>query len=372
MLKPLCVAAAALLLLAGCCSNCPNSEMSSPFNSPLATVPLPHPGRALHEGSWDRTGGNRDCISIPQGHTVTLLDYNGKGIIHRFWVTVDPQNTASLRQLILRMYWDNETNPSVECPLGDFFGVGFGQHTNYVSLPLFENSGGYNCYWPMPFHRHAHWTLENRSNERIGKFYYNVDFTAYNSLPKKLMEFHACWRRENPTDPSRNYTILDAEGKGVFTGVALFMQSLHRIKDKFGYVEGDEMIYIDQPNPYPPTPEHWHHPEGAVPQINGTGTEDYFCGGWGFSTGPYSAPYSGCVIKDKETGRISAYRWHIEDAIPFRKNIRVTIEHGNNDNVTADYSSVAFFYQLGPHKPYPPLPANAADLLPTEDQPSTP
>src|ERR1700722_7307104 len=130
-----------------------------------------------------------------------------------------------------------------------------------------------------------------------------------------MMEFHACWRRENPTDPHHNYTILEAKGDGIYTGVALSMQSINKSKDKFGFVEGDEMIYIDQPNTNPPTPVHWNHPEG-VPQINGTGTEDYFCGGWGFSSGPYSAPYSGCTIKDENTFRISAYRWHIEDAMP--------------------------------------------------------
>ncbi len=224
-----------------------------PIFSPLAALPLHHSGTAMHEGSWDRTGGNRDCVSLAPGQTITLLDHDGAGIIHRFWTTVSPQNPAALRQLILRMYWDNETNPSVECPLGDFFGVGFGLHTNYVSLPLFEDGGGYNCYWPMPFHQHARWTLENRSDEHISLFYYNIDYTAYDSLPQDMMEFHACWRRENPTDPHRNYTILEAEGDGIYAGVALFMQGINMGRDTWAYVEGDEMIYIDQPNPNPPS-----------------------------------------------------------------------------------------------------------------------
>lgn len=317
----------------------------------------------MHEGSWDRTGGNHDYLEVPPGQTVTLLDYQGAGEIHRFWMTISPRNVPALRQVILRMYWDNETNPSVECPIGDFFGVGFGEWRSYQSLPMDESSGGFNCYWPMPFHQHARWTLENRSGQAINAFYYNIDYTAYHSLPKKMMEFHACWRRENPTNPHHNYTILEAKGDGIYTGVALFMQGLHMGGYKLAFVEGDEMIYIDQPNPCPPTPTNWNHPE-PVPQINGTGTEDYFGGGWAFDQGPFSAPYHGCTIKDEQNSRLAAYRWHIEDAMPFHKNIRVTIEHGTGDDTTADYSSVAYFYQTNPHEPYPPLPVNAADLLP--------
>jgi hypothetical protein len=215
----------------------------------------------------------------------------------------------------------------------------------------------------MPFHKHARWTLENRSDAPIKSFYYNIDYIAHDTVPDDMKEFHACWRRENPTDPQHNYTILDAEGDGTYVGTALFMQGLNMGKNKLAFLEGDEMIYIDQPNPNPATPPDWKHPE-PVPQINGTGTEDYFSSGWYFNKGPYSAPYHGCVIKNDTNSQVSAYRWHIEDAIPFHKNIRVTIEHGTGDKSEADYSSVAYFYQSGPHKPYPPLPTNADDLLP--------
>ena len=176
---------------------------------------------------------------------------------------------------------------------------------------------------------------------------YNIDFTAEPALPDDLKEFHACWRRENPTSTNHNYTILEAKGDGTFVGTALFMQGLHMGKNKLAFLEGDEMIYIDQPNSNPPTPPGWKHLE-PVPQINGTGTEDYFCSGWYFNKGLYSAPYHGCVIKDQTNSLISAYRWHIEDAIPFHKNIRVTIEHGSGDQVEGDYSSVAVFLSIRP------------------------
>lgn len=364
-IKSLYLAAAAMFLFTACSSYCPRGTTGYPAFSPLASLPIPHPGTAMHEGSWDRTGGNHDCRSLGPGQTLTLFDQDGAGVVRRFWVTIGPRNVQTLRQVILRMYWDNETNPSVECPIGDFFGLAFGKTADYISAPLEVTSGGLNCYWPMPFHKHARWTVENRSNVHIGAFYYNIDYTTYKSLPKDMMEFHACWRRENPTDPHHNYTILEAQGDGVYNGVVLSMQGLNMKKNKLAFLEGDEMIYVDQPNPNPPTPAHWHHPE-AVPQINGTGTEDFFSSGWYFNTGPYSAPYHGCIMKDEKNSRVAAYRWQIEDAVPFHKNIRVTIEHGDRDSVQADYSSVAYFYQNGPHEPYPPLPTNAADLLPSQ------
>src|ERR1051325_2792407 len=195
------------------------------LGSPLAGLALPKSGTPKHEGSWDRSGGNGDARYVKPGETLTLLDYKGAGIIRRFWVTISPRSDMQVhRQAILRMYWDDETTPSVECPIGDFFGVGFGEQKDYISLPLTETSGGYNCYWPMPFHKSAKWTITNLSPKPIDAFYYNIDFTGYDKLPKDLRHFHAQWRRENPTKKDQNYTILEAAGQGHFVGVALFMQ----------------------------------------------------------------------------------------------------------------------------------------------------
>ncbi len=316
---------------------------------PLELLAQPLSGTAKHEGSWDRTGGNGDCRYVKPGQTLTLLDYHGAGVIHRFWCTIAPRSEVHIhRQAILRMYWDGDAYPSVEVPIGDFFGVGFGQQTDYISLPMSETSGGYNSYWPMPFHKSARWTLANLSDRPIDAFYYNIDFTAYDSLPANLLHFHAQWRRENPTSPDKNYTILDTTGSGQFVGAALFMQNLQA--PDLSFLEGDEMIYFNGE---------------STPSVNGTGTEDYFSSGWYFDHGPYSAPYHGCVIKDDQLHRVSAYRWHIEDAMPFNKSIRVTIEHGTNNLVKADYSSVAYFYQSGPALAPPPLPSDSKDLLAT-------
>jgi|CZKI01.1.fsa_nt_gi hypothetical protein len=313
------------------------------FSSPLSNLAEPRPGRAVHEGSWDRNDKNNDSIPVKPGETVTLFNHEGAGCVHRFWVTISPRtNVGILSQVVLRMYWDGDKYPSVECPIGAFFGVGFGEQKDYTSLPLNENSGGYNCYWPMPFHKSARWTLTNGSSTLLESFYYNIDFTSLDSLPAGTRHFHAQFRRENPTTPGKNYTVLETAGEGHYVGTALFMTGL-----TMGFLEGNEMVYIDG---------------DGKPAIEGTGTEDYFCSGWYFDRGLYSAPYHGVVIKDEKRPRISAYRWHVEDAIPFTKSIRFTIEHGAENTVPADYSSVAYYYLAGPSPVPPALPP---DLLPS-------
>ncbi len=309
------------------------------LGSPLSGIMIERNGTAMHEGSWDRHWNNADFRRVEPGQTLTLLDFKGAGIIRRFWCTIAPDDDTIRCQAILRMYWDGEKNPSVQAPIGEFFGVGFGEQKDYVSAPMDETSGGYNCYWPMPFRKSAVWTLTNESNKPIDAFYYNIDFEAYKSIPNDLLYFHAQWNRENPTTQGKNYTILDATGRGQYVGTALFMQNLQARNITF--LEGNEVVYIDG---------------NKTPSIIGTGTEDYFCSGWYFDHGPYSAPYHGCVIKDDAIGRISAYRWHIEDAVPFKKSILFTIQHGAVDNVKSDYSSVAYWYQTLPHKPFPELP----------------
>lgn len=314
----------------------------------LGSLALPRGGRPMHEGSWDRSGGNGDLRGVDPGQEITLFDHKGAGIVRRFWVTIAPRAEMTIhRQAILRMYWDDETVPSVEAPVGDFFGVGFGEQADYISLPLNETSGGYNCYWPMPFHKSARWTLTNLSKRRIDAFYYNIDFTAYERLPKDLLHFKAQWRRENPTTPGTNYTILEARGRGQFVGAALFMQN--RKGRGLGFLEGDEMIHID---------------DEEKPSIIGTGTEDYFSSGWYYDRGVYSAPYHGINIKDESQGRISTYRWHIEDAMPYKKSIKVTIEHGHANESEGDYSSIAFYYQKEPASPNPVFPKEAEGFLP--------
>lgn len=311
----------------------------------LGSLMVPRGGKVVHLSSNDPRGGNADSRTVAPGQTYTLANLKGAGVVRRWWITLAPRNSVPIqRQAIIRCYWDGETSPSVEVPVSDFFGVGFGEWKDYISLPLNMTSGGNNCYWPMPFHTSARITIENRSAVRIDALYYNIDVETHPTLPKDTLYFHAQFRRANPTTPGKPVTILETTGRGQYVGTVLSMQPLRG--RSLGFLEGDEQVTVDGE---------------ARPSILGTGTEDYFSSGWYFDTGVYSAPYHGVTIKDEASGRVSAYRWHIEDAIPFTRSLRFEMEHGAVNDVPADYSSVAFYYQTHPHPVFPPLPS---DLLP--------
>lgn len=330
---------------------CPAWAQSGLGAGTLGSLMMPRGGKTLGFSSSDPKGGNADFRRVNPGETYTLVEYKGgAGIVRRWWITISPRNNVQVqRQAIIRCYWDGEANPSVECPVSDFFGMGFGEWRDYQSLPLNMTSGGYNCYWPMPFHKSARITIENRSTQRIDSLYYNIAVETHGNLSKDTLYFHAQFHRARPTEPGKSYVLLETTGKGQYVGTLLSMQPMRG--RSIGYLEGDEQVTVDGE---------------AAPSILGTGTEDYFSSGWYYDTGVYSAPYHGVTIKDAVTGRVSTYRWHIEDAIPFEKSIRFAIEHGAVNDVAADYSSVAFYYQSHPHPVFPPLSTN---LLPAEPEP---
>lgn len=347
----------------------------------LGGLPYLRPGRARQASSYDRTGGNKDFISIPPGVTAPLMDVTGAGCLARMWVTTqdwaDPgrfklKREFILRKLLLRAYWDGETAPSIDCPLGDFFGAGFAEYREYHSLVMGMSSGGFYCYFPMPFAEHCRVEVTNESEEPVIHFYYAVNYLELDRLDDGVGRFHAKWRRAT-TEIGKPYTILEATGRGHFSGCILSMQQAPW-KEGLDFLEGDEQIYIDG--------------EG-FPSIHGTGTEDYFNAGWYFITGEFAAPYHGLILKDERKCRVTAYRFHIPDAIPFERSIRVDIEHGGpnadaeairraagkpvdltavdwsgaNDTPGCNYSSVAYWYQTEPHTDVAPMPP-ASERLP--------
>lgn len=316
-----------------------------PSEGPLGDLYHTRSGGIAHYSSADTTGGNADARAIPPGQTLTIVDHQGAGVVRRWWVTIAPRNNREIqRKLIVRCYWDGETLPSVEVPVSDFFGMGFGEWKDFVSLPLNMTSGGYNTYWPMPFHRSARITVQNTSDVPVSAFYYNIDIRTYAALPDSALYFHAQYRQTR-TRTGVPVTLLDATGRGHYVGTLLAMQPERG--RTLNFLEGDERVFID---------------DAPKPVVVGTGTEDYFSSGWYFDRGEYSAPYHGVPIKDTEHGRISAYRWHIEDPIPFTRHLLFQIEHGGtNDMPNVQYASVAFWYQTHPHAAFPPLPA---ELLP--------
>src|SRR5215208_5989916 len=164
--------------------------------SPLGDLYMQRESRLVKYSSWDRTGKNDDFVAVRPGQTLTLADHAGAGVVRRWWLTIAPRNDPAIqRQLIVRCYWDDEAEPSVEVPVSDFFGMGFGEWRDYISLPLNMTSGGYNCYWSMPFRKSARITVENRSRRVIDAFYYNVDIETQKQLPKNIRYFHAQFRR---------------------------------------------------------------------------------------------------------------------------------------------------------------------------------
>ncbi|MCX7805830.1 MAG: DUF2961 domain-containing protein [Planctomycetota bacterium] len=292
----------------------------------------------------------RPCITLPAGKTTTIMDVGGPGVIQHIWVTVDARR---YRDLILRMYWDGEESPSVETPVGDFFCNGFKTRVNVLALPVNVNpSGGFNCFFPMPFRSRARVTVENRAPEDVRGFFYAINY-ALTEPEEDDARFHAQFRRVNPLPYKQDYVILDGvRGQGHYAGTYMAWQQ----NSDGWWGEGEFKAFIDG--------------DGEFPTICGTGTEDYFGGAWGFKAS-FSAPFFGyCDISaltqpGREMGRTGnrhgMYRFHIMDPIRFRSDFKATIQalgwrsEGRYLPLQDDISSVAYWYQQEPHAPFPPL-----------------
>jgi hypothetical protein len=289
--------------------------------------------------SFDRTGGNNDRISIQPNETAVLAEIQGPAAIHHIWVTISAEAFYG-RKIILRMYWDGEESPSVSVPIGDFFGVGHGLNRNISSLPISCSSEGRarNCYWYMPFRHSARITATNEGTSPVGAFYYYIDYRELPPLAENIPTFHAQYHQEMPCRPGTNYLILDASGRGHYVGCNLSI--LQTAMGWWG--EGDDMIYVDGE---------------SFPSLYGTGSEDYFSDAWGMREDENL--FYGCPLQEpdfQKGSKSTVYRFHIPDPIPFKKSIKVTIEHGHDNDRSDFYSSVAFWYQSEPHKPFPALP----------------
>lgn len=296
---------------------------------------------ALRISSYDRTGGNADGMQekpIAIGETRTLAKIEGAGAITHIWVTISSKDNHHLKNLVLRMYWDGEEKPSVESPIGDFFGIGHGEYYTFSSYPIqIGTSNALNCFWYMPFAKGALITITNEGTAVCDAFYYYVDYRKYNSIDTHN-RFHAQYRQEYPCKAGQNYTFFEAKGKGHYVGVSL---SIHNRSDGW-WGEGDDMIYVDGEE---------------TPSLHGTGSEDYFCGAWCYGTA-FSYLFFGCPLRGehKQNEKWNVYRFHIADPIPFKESIRATIEHGHANDRSDDFSSVAYWYQTEPHVPFEPLP----------------
>jgi len=352
-----------------------NKEQISMTASTLRRLSFERYGRRRRISSYDRTGGNADYIWLRPGRATTIADIRGAGCITHIWTTIDSGETHYLRKLVLRMYWDGEEHPSVEVPIGDFFGMGHGLTKNFSSVP-FQMSPvdgrAFNCWFAMPFADGAR--IEVASDcEKNAKMYFYIDYEEYNELPEGQLRFHAFWNRERVTDGiddskvtneyylyggknvtgEGNYVVLEAEGRGHFVGCHINIHNLRFTHEWNWYGEGDDMIFIDG--------ERW------PPSLHGTGTEDYFNTAW-CPRQEVCNPYHGIILGGGPNwwGKVTMYRYHIEDPIMFEKSIRFTIEHGHNNHRSDDWSSTAYWYQTEPHRPFRPLPG-VSERLPLPD-----
>jgi hypothetical protein len=337
---------------------------SSPAQITATKVDLTQPQDYVLKrvSSFDRSGGNADYRQIAPGQTLTVLDADGPATLTHIWFTLSSPETAHLKKLVLRMYWDHESTPSVETPLGDFFGLGLGDYYTWESeLLSVAHERALNSFFPMPFQKHALITVSNEGREDVDAFYFNLDYRALSyPLPPGTLYFHAQFRQAQPNhgwttdwtsngdsrvdnaknlDGKDNYVWLEATGQGHYVGVT--MSILQNQNGWWG--EGDDMFFIDG-DPHP--------------SINGTGSEDYFLGAYDFGEQSFSYRLFGAPVKGEERagGRSSVYRFHLDSPITFTKSLRATIEHGHANHRSDNFYSVAYWYQTEPHAPFPTLP----------------
>ena len=303
-------------------------------------------------------------VTIKKKTTYTVAEMDGPGSVQHIWMTP----TGNWRFAIIRMYWDDETQPSVEVPMGDFFCMGWTKYAPLQSLAVCVNPGSaFNCYWPMPFRKKCKITMENLDDEDM-VLYYQVDYVL-TEVPSDAAYFHAQFRRVNSLPYKQDYTIVDSiKGKGQYVGTYI----AYGAKDNGWWGEGEIKFFMDG--------------DTKFPTICGTGTEDYFCGSYDFDTQTkneagvenshyteFCTPYTGLAQVIRGDGhynvmqRFGLYRWHITDPIRFDKNLKVTIQDigwrrdGRYLPLQDDIASVAFWYQTDPHTPFPKLPER--DLL---------
>lgn len=313
----------------------------------------PDKGNAGHEARELGQGWKvNPFIIIEPGQTFTLAEITGSGAIQHIWMTP----TGNWRYSILRFYWDDEKEPSVEVPVGDFFGMGWGEFAPLNSLAVTVNPGSaFNCYWTMPFRKKCRIAMENIATEKM-RLYYQVDYTL-TDVPADAAYFHAQFRRSNPTKGSLYTLIDDVKGKGHYVGTYIAWG----VNNNGWWGEGEIKFYMDG--------------DSKFPTINGTGTEDYFCGSYNFENKKthqyqeFSTAYAGLHQVIRPDGvyisqqRFGMYRWHIADPIRFDKELKITIQdlgwrsEGRYLPQQSDISSVVYWYQAEPHATFPKLPA---------------
>jgi hypothetical protein len=320
--------------------------------------------KSLKQSSYDRTGGNGDRWPIASGATQEIFNATGPGVITHIWFTISANSADHLKELVLRGYWDGNAKPSVEVPIGDFFGLNLGNYQIYQSEYLMCSPGrSLNCYFAMPYKRSARFTVTNEGTGAVGAFYSNIDYLSVPRLPDDVVYFHAQYRQATPNvavagpnpklnpDGQKNYVYMETKGKGHLMGVTLGV--LQNANGWWG--EGDDMIFID---------------DDSKPAIVGTGSEDYFLGSWDFGglydAQPFAHPQYGAPIisfAERYGGRYVCYRFHGDNPVTFERSIKHTMEHGHANDRADNFYSCAYWYQTTPYTDFPALPPLAQRIV---------
>jgi len=313
--------------------------------------------KSLKQSSYDTTGGNRDAWPIGPGATREVFRADGPGVITHIWFTIAARDANHLKEIVLRGYWDGNAKPSVEAPIGDFFGLNLGQYVIYQSAYLACSPGkSLNCYFSMPYRKSARFTVTNEGKGEVGAFYSNIDYQTVPALPPDALYFHAQYRQASPCVPvtaegpklnldgKLNYVYAETRGRGHLMGVTLGV--LQNADGWWG--EGDEMIFVD---------------DETKPIVNGTGSEDYFLGSWDFGGRDGAIPFGHdqygaplIVAAERTGGRYCCYRWHGDNPVTFTRYLKHTMEHGHANDRGDNFFSVAYWYQTEPYTDFPVLP----------------
>lgn len=310
--------------------------------APLTDLYKPRDYTSERIVSVDPTGGatgKQYGTVIRPGYTLEIASIAGPAIISHVWFTLSPMQGYVLDDFVLRVYWDGEITPSIEAPIGLFFGQGHGRYYSFDSLAFgIGNERGVNCYLPMPFRKSARITLQNQGASRLRRLFYHIDMQR-KPVGADALYLHAQYRQARPTSAPEDFTAVEARGKGHFVGLFCY------VKTNGGgwWGDGGERMLLDG-KPLP-----------------ATGIEDYFGSGWGFAAGSENRARFGVMFNEtKPDGtRVSLYRWHLEDAIAFQKSFQLAFKHGARNERRDDYEAVSFWYQNEPHLPFPALPPAA-------------
>lgn len=313
--------------------------------------------KSLKQSSYDRTGGNRDFWSITPGGVQEVFNATGPGVISHIWFTIAARGGDHLKELVLRAWWDGQGKPSIEAPIGDFFGLNLNSYQVYQSEYLACSPGkSLNCYFAMPYRRGARMTVTNEGKQEVQAFYSNIDYMSVPRLPDDALYFHAQYRQSAPCVPTtgdaaklnpdgkNNYVYVETRGRGHLMGVTLgVLQNADR-----WWGEGDDMIFID---------------DESKPAIIGTGSEDYFLGSWDFGGRDGAQPFAHSMYgahliaaAERTGGRYCCYRWHGDNPVTFERYLKHTMEHGHANDRGDNFFSVAYWYQNAPFTDFPALP----------------